>query len=444
MDESSDMSSAPALPLEAWKLVADHMSTKEWCRVRHTCRTMADVQPRRITLRLTSVDHFKWVAEHWAEADVMKIDCDPEGPFPRYLEDVSTKWLEKYSSGCQLTLRWLHISFSPMNWDGSESISEPDGAKYDPYYYLVWLIEIIASAPQLSLLHIKDMGINGLPGMSRLKHLLLDIKSPLTQGDCSHLQELASLETLYVAQNCGIDTMSFYLPALDLRSCTCLRAVMLCRLSIGTLQVPEGCMVSMAGNIANLARDWPLNASLSTACYFQDYRDETAWDYDEEMLPDVRQDIGCLTNTICHNLTCLQLDSLKLCSWDHPIMIGSWLKNLERLTIKSKSVNICFTVPISLQTFVAVAEECVTLQMLSEESVIIDSLASSLTRVYSRFRCCCRNSYTLLGCLKEPCRWTDGWGWTRARMSAGLPGPVWCACDACPVCLQHQDVFLEM
>ena len=56
------------------------------------------------------------------------------------------------------------------------------------------------------------MGINGLPGMSRLKHLLLDIKSPLTQGDCSHLQERASLETLYVAQNVELTPCPFIFP----------------------------------------------------------------------------------------------------------------------------------------------------------------------------------------------------------------------------------------
>ena len=423
------------LPEEIWIKIQDLMSTEDWALAACTCRTMASVVPRRITLMPYGRAEFQWLAKHWAEAEAIKLNLSSM----RTCSSRIPKYLGKFG---QLELQSLDIDdryrFAPWGHEYSSDDEEDRNAFLDLNTFIdnrhVWMMDILRRAPKLSLLRLLGVQFRVLSASSSLKHLVLHVheRLELTKEDWGCLQNLHSLETLAVDYYDAC--FAHKAPDLDLVACTKLQAVNMSLVHPASLSVPEGCSVFMKGVQVDYGSHWPVMASLSTAIHFKEFIDV---DYTDKA-PDLSRSNGFLSSTPCPNLTSLRIEYDTFCTWDHPIEIGSCLANLHHLTIVSGSVHVRFTSAIALQTLVMDARESLSLRVRDVPGI---SVASSLKRVFFRWKFCCPRIYALIGLLKVPVLVDQ----ESVRGVACTPGfnktALRCTCGACYECLSCGEVF---
>ena len=442
MDQITGNHRVPALPIEIWTLVCDFMSTKDWARARGTCRSMAKVLPRRIMLEPTRRRHFEWLVKQWGEAEGLKLELDCS-----HLR-ISRTRLEGYLAEFrELQLESLEIKTLPLcspcrpvyssDEDTEQQKFDPE-APLDKYRYHSWVCSILQHAPKLALLRLMRVYISVISFTSNLKHLLLIVERrshEFCADDCRSLQSLCSLETCELGHTDKCLTQKA--ADIDLMACPKLRALSLRLIEPAAVRVPEGCSVFMTGNQVEVNSNWPVVASMSTSCYFQEFIDT---DYTDEA-PDLTCQNGFLNSTPCDNLTFLQIDYEKFCSWDHPVVIGPCLAKLQHLTIVSGNVHVCFASAVALQTFVVVAKECMSLRVRDVDWFTVDTLAATLEQVHFRWKFCCPRTYSLLGLLHAPIEMDDfGLRW-EASTPAFRHDALKCRCGACYECLGCKEMF---
>ena len=442
MDQLTGNNRVPALPTEIWTLICDYMSTKDWARARGTCLSMAKVLPRRITLEPTRRRHFKWLVKQWGEAEGIKLDCSDL--------EISRSRINGYlAQAGELQLESLEIRTFPLcsplcspvyssDEDGEQQQSHP-GALLNEYRYDAWVINILQHAPKLALLRLVRVNISVISFTSHLKHLHLIVtrswQSSFSADDSRFLQSLCSLETCELAHT--DECLTLKAADTDLMACTKLRALSLCLFAPAAVRVPEGCSVFMTGHQVELNSHWPVIASMSTSCYFQEFIDI---DY-TDTAPDLTRQNGFLNSTPCDNLTFLRIDYESFCSWDRPVVIGPCLAKLQHLTIVSGDVHVDFASAVALQTFVVVSKECISLRVRDVDGFAVNTLAATLEQVHFRWKFCCPRTYSLLGLLHASIEMDALGHGCEASTPAFRNDALKCRCGACYDCLGCKEMF---
>ncbi|BDA43027.1 hypothetical protein COCOBI_04-0370 [Coccomyxa sp. Obi] len=245
MDMAGGARQPITLPVEVWKEVANHMSTRQWAKVSGTCRAMSQVQPRRIeclAARQQTPEHLldmlQWCINHWREAEKFGIKFGDVHMYKMYK-------LMKSSSPSE-HLQQLAFDFSPSK----EAEGRFDYIAIDKFAH-IWLDPYLRQAAQLKALCLEGISevLPNLPLLDKLVHLSVGFRRPLKKHACIALQTLHSLETLcldilFTSRQYEFEDV-VEINGLDFTGCSKLRAVRVMMLEPEYLRLPPGCSLSV-------------------------------------------------------------------------------------------------------------------------------------------------------------------------------------------------------
>ncbi|BDA43026.1 hypothetical protein COCOBI_04-0360 [Coccomyxa sp. Obi] len=166
MDMAVDKRPPTGLPVEVWKEVAGHMSTRLWARASGTCRTMSQVQPRVLECEAgwkqtpeRLLDMVQWRMNHWGEAEKLGIHFGDVCP------STLCKLMKKSSPSEHL--QQLAFDFSPCreaeNYIAVDKLARP------------WLLPFLRQAGHIEALCLEGISrvLHGLSMLDKLVHLVV-------------------------------------------------------------------------------------------------------------------------------------------------------------------------------------------------------------------------------------------------------------------------------
>ena len=162
-------SSAAHLPVEIWRQIADHMSTKAWARVSGTCKAMHYVQPKQISIGVSSESALAWVQTHWGQASTLKLNWHEGIP-----------WIMAHNAASLTSLKRVELRLFEEGWPTTATV-------------LTWLL---AQATQLQLLVVHRPTALVVPPLCNLSHLIM-ASSDMT-ATTTAFRQLHNLQTLWL------------------------------------------------------------------------------------------------------------------------------------------------------------------------------------------------------------------------------------------------------
>lgn len=392
---------APLLPVEVWKKIADHMTTAEWAQISHTCRTMSQLQPRRISVvSHNMLGHLRWAMKHCSEAEYLEIS----------VSDIACTELADIMKAGSKKLKHvqsLALDFTPDDDDNDDDFDDARRCRGFDEGDLPWLAQFLAQVSRLKVLRLEAVRIDVtmLQAQAQLKHLCLGFRLPFPTEACHTLQNLHSLETprlsVQYESEYGHEPM-VQIPGLDLNGCCSLRELHIRMLEPDMLSVRFGCSVSVAYDIATINRaKWHAGSALYNTCALYSNRYRHEYDVDLAYTAD-DENLGWLLRSTYPHLTTMELDYPRLCSVEEPLVINESFRSLRELTVTSIVVCLEIKTPLRLDTLILSAEENMNISVTD-----VTALAAGLKRLHLKWQSCCSTTYRLATSLTTPGDWCE-------------------------------------
>ncbi len=191
------------LPEELLERVAGFVPSVDWARASGACQRFSRVQPRRMDVIPRNMAAVRWYTKHWQRAEAVSLNLDMLDVGSSELCEVLDRgaeslWLTRIDELC---IRGLADAF---------------------YDRPTWLEIMLTGAWRVQRLVLSAWSIDGLPALSHLRHLVLNIRDEFSSQVCSCIEGLKELETLSIVG--GREWSPSSIPALDLSGCRSLRA----------------------------------------------------------------------------------------------------------------------------------------------------------------------------------------------------------------------------
>ena len=206
-------------PVEIWQQIAGHMPSKAWARLSGTCKVMHSVQPKQISICVSSESALAWVQTHWGQASSLKLQ--------RQKKDIP--WVIAHNAATLTPLRRLELR---LLQDRSPTTA----------ILLTWLL---AQALQLQLLHMQHPIAPVVPPLQNLSHLIM-ASSNFTATIAASIRQLHNLQTLWLGKIKRHPVVAC--AEFDLASLPQLSEVCVDNLPIPGITPPEHCRLHMVGN----------------------------------------------------------------------------------------------------------------------------------------------------------------------------------------------------
>ena len=465
----------PDLPVEIWQKIADRMTSRQWAKISITCRTTALVQPSKIQLVPSQIRHFTWLRRrllHCTKVEALVLDMnqtkelnigecavaliEASGQLSEHLKIMKlSATVDMEHLMCKVcikddfreTYRGKYVHLHGDKCDDCDVLQRSQGESWK-----LLLAHFVRQASQVQTLYFRVTKFD-VPLPNTLKHLLLDAKDDINADGCQALQQMPSLETLYIANHQWVeeqlgkygesppgflveDSFCQCTEALDMRASNNLCAVRFVMFIPTSLKVPPGCHVSVECDTVQFSpmkfcQNWQINdyseAPGDPDCYLRNFASTLAAD-------------GPLVN-----ITILRLDCQRFASDSgEPFEVGMCLENLLDLEIHSKKdVHVKFNAAARLERFVVMAA-CVKLGIPNMNN-FAGSIKGSYFLWWSNEPCPVTAALLCEHVAVKRRRCPECSSKTEMCFPADADWDIYkrmtCSCDACTQCLGLNETF---